>query len=103
MEKLKSQHGKHVCREVTSVFKKFSDCPQEVDANDLKVLERYVVVMYDRSSSCASVTDARLDFFARKLRAYDSIPPSQSALLEHAKRAAFQAGYIMESGISSSD
>ena len=32
--------------------------------------------------------------FARKQQPYDSIPPTQAALREHVKRAAYQAGVI---------
>ena len=40
------------------------------------------------------VNDARLDLFARKQRSYKAIPPTQSALLQHTKRAAYQAGCV---------
>ena len=50
--------------------------------------------MYDRSSAATDVDEARLHMFARKQRPYDSIPPTQAALREHAKRAAYQAGVI---------
>ena len=53
-----------------------------------------MVLMYDRSSTTSSVNEARLDLFAKKQRSYDSIPPTQAALKEHAKRAAYQAGHI---------
>ncbi|KAJ7376705.1 hypothetical protein OS493_033328 [Desmophyllum pertusum] len=48
----------------------------------------------DRSSATTGVDEARLDLFARKQRPYNSIPPTQAALREHAKRAAYQAGII---------
>ena len=32
--------------------------------------------------------------FARKQRAYEAIPPTRAALLEHVKRAAYEAGCI---------
>ena len=58
--------------------------------------ERFVVLMYDRSSSATGVGEARLHMFARQQRhySYDSIPPTQPALREHAKRDAYQAGVI---------
>ena len=61
---------------------------------DLQRLERFVVLMYDRSSAATSVDGARLDFFARKQRPHNSISPTRAALREHAKRAAYQAGII---------
>ena len=65
-----------------------------MDDEDIQVLERFVVLMHDRSSATTSVNEARLDLFARKQRAYESIPPTQAALKEHVKRAAYQAGIV---------
>ena len=84
----------NVCNEASATFAKLSQCPLEIDELDLQVLERFVVLMYDRSSAATAVDETRLDLFARKQRSYELIPPTQGALKEHAKRAAFQAGYI---------
>ena len=48
--------------------------------------------MYDISSEVTTVNEARCGLFARKQRQYDLIP--QAALKEHAKRAAYVAGYV---------
>jgi len=55
-----------VCPEASDVFIKLSQYPATVDDDDLKTLEKFVVTMYDRSSTAAGVDDARLDLFARK-------------------------------------
>ena len=52
-----------------------------------------MVLMNDRTSSKTSVNDARKQLFAQKGRALDAIPPTRAALVEHAKRAAYQAGH----------
>ena len=83
-----------VCDEVSKIFSKLSKHPSAVEDNDLKALEKFVVPMYDRSSEVTTVNEARLDLFARKQRQYDQIPPTQVALKEHAKRAAYVAGYV---------
>ena len=62
--------------------------------SDLDILERFVILMYDRSSTAATVDEARLDMFARKQRPYESIPPTRAALLQHTRRAAYQAGCV---------
>ena len=80
--------------EVTATFTNLSQFPTEVTDTDMKTLERFVVLMYDRSSAATGVDQARLHMFARKQRPYDSITPTQPALREHAKRAAYQAGVI---------
>ena len=79
---------------ISPVFAKLSSTPVAVTDEDLQVLEEFVVLMYDKSSSYKSVNEAQLDLFARKQRAYDSIPPTSAALKEHCKRAAYQAGHI---------
>ena len=53
-----------------------------------------MVMMYDKSSTVACVNIAMLDMFARKQRPYQAIPPTRTALLQHAKHAACQAGCI---------
>lgn len=83
-----------VCDEVSSTFAKLSQCPSAVEDSDLQALERFVVLMYDRSSDVTTVNEARLNLFARKQRPYDSIPPTQAALKEHAKRASYEAGHV---------
>jgi len=50
--------------------------------------------MYNRSSATDSIDAARLELFARKQGSYDSIPPTQAALIQLIKRAAYQAGCI---------
>ena len=84
----------NVCDEVSGTLTKLSHWPTTVDDDDLQMLERFVVIMYDRSSAATSVNDARLHLFARKQRPYDAIPPTSAALKEHIKRAAYQAGAV---------
>ncbi|KAJ8377441.1 hypothetical protein AAFF_G00259990 [Aldrovandia affinis] len=72
-----------VCDEASGVFSKLSQYPPAVDDEDLKTLEKFVVMMYDRSSTAEGVDDARLDMFARKQRPYEAIPPTRSALKQH--------------------
>lgn len=71
-----------------------SKYPPTIDDDDLEILEKFVVIMYDRSSTVVHVDEARLEMFARKQRPYGAIPPTRAVLLQHAKRAAYQAGCI---------
>lgn len=82
------------CNDASSVFNKLSKYPPTVGDEDLEILEKYVVTMYDRSSTATCVNNARLELFARKQRSYQSIPPTQAALVQHLKRAAYQAACI---------
>ncbi|KAG0724688.1 hypothetical protein GWK47_040075 [Chionoecetes opilio] len=54
------------------------------------MLERFVVLMYDRTSDTMEVNDARKQLFAHKSRALKNIPPTQAALQQHIKCASLQ-------------
>ena len=54
-------------------------------------LERFVVLMYDRTSECLEVNEARKQLFIQKSRTLETIPPTKAALEQHIKRASYQA------------
>ncbi len=54
--------------------------------------DRTTVVLYDRTSPLTSVNETREDLFCRKSRCVERIPPTQNALLQHVRRAVYQAG-----------
>ena len=84
----------NVFEEISPIFSKLSSYPVVLDDADICELEKFVMALYDKSSSADTVDKARLDLFARKQRNYDAIPPSSAALCEHIKRAVYQAGMI---------
>jgi len=75
-------------------FGKLSQYPPVIGKDDQSILEKFVVTMYDRSSATDSIDVARLELLSRKQRSYDVIPPTQAALIQHNKRAVYQAGCI---------
>ena len=83
-----------MCAEASGVFARLSQYPPTVNDNEMDILEKFVVIMYDRSSTATGVNNARLDMFARKQRPYQAIPPTRSALLQQVKRAAYQADCV---------
>ena len=50
--------------------------------------------MFDRGSNKKHVNDSRMELFAQKERAIDSIPPTKAALVDHTKRDIFQGGCV---------
>ena len=54
-------------------------------------LERFVVLMYDRTSQCLEVNEARKQLFIQKSRTLENIPPTKATLEQHIKRATYQA------------
>ena len=80
--------------EVTPAFQALSTEPRtDTISSFLSVIERFVVLLYDRTSTKDSVNTARKHLFAKKGRQIENLPPTQSALIEHIKRAALQGGY----------
>ena len=80
-----------VCPKITRAFLSLS-CPlvQITDGN-MELLQRFVILMYDRTSNETNVNDARKALFSKKGKSLDLIPPTLSALYEHTKQAALQA------------
>jgi len=56
-------------------------------------MERFVILLYGRTSTCTDTDKARKKLFARKNNA-ELIPPTKAALEEHVKRAAYQGGHV---------
>lgn len=59
----------------------------------MPILEHYLTIMYDRTSTRMKVNDARRDLFTRKGRDIEAIPPTSDALRQRAKRSTYQAGH----------
>ena len=73
--------------EVTEVFSRLSSPRDNVTNDDMSIIEEFVVIMYDRTSTIKKVNEARFDLFARKQRSFTAITPTRAALNEHVKRA----------------
>jgi hypothetical protein len=80
--------------EMTPVFRRLSTMPTKITDEDFAELERFTVLLYDRTSSCRQINKARQMLFSKSTRSLENIPPSRDALQEHTKRAVFQAGYV---------
>ncbi|KAK3728106.1 hypothetical protein QZH41_014263 [Actinostola sp. cb2023] len=90
------------CPAVTESFLELTERPTQISDECLARLERFVVVMYDRTSTKTSVNEARKQLFTQQGRAFNAIPPSRAALLQHAKRATYQAGYCWSQALTPS-
>ena len=60
----------------------------------MAVIERFVVLLYDRTSAIVEVNQATKDLFSKKARNLENIPPTRAALEQHTMRALFQGAYI---------
>ena len=77
---------------VTKAFLDLSTGPEIVDSETLNLLERFVVLLYDKTSGCKSVNELREELFTRG-RSIDKIPPTAGALIQHGRRTAYQGGH----------
>ena len=59
----------------------------------MKIIERFVILMYDKTSRCTDIDKARRKMFAKRLKA-EQIPPTFDALELHLRRAIYQGGYV---------
>jgi len=80
--------------EAIDAFHALCSRPPDVRETVIETLERFVVLMYDRTSELQGVDAARRCLFYKKSSEMEYVPPTAAALLEHTKRAAFQAGHI---------
>ena len=57
-------------------------------------IERFVVLMYSKTTELEKVNEARQLLFSKGRRFVESIPSTQAALLQHIYRSIYQSGYI---------
>ncbi|KAJ8402966.1 hypothetical protein AAFF_G00358820 [Aldrovandia affinis] len=55
----------------------------------MRIIERFMILLYDRTSKCTDIDKARRKLFARKNNV-QLIPPTKAALEEYVKRAVYQ-------------
>ena len=65
--------------------------PVNVSSETLEGIERFLVVMHSRTCSAGGV---RKELFAHGSRTMEPNKPTKVALLQHVRRAAYQAGYV---------
>ena len=80
----------NVYPEVTEAFEELMHMADPISDRTLEVIERFVLLMYSRTSDLSRVNDARKQLFGQKSRSLENIPPTQAALEQHLKRARYQ-------------
>ena len=81
---------------VTDAFISLLLQPGEITSESevLHNIERFVILIYSKVCTLSRVNDARKELFAVSRRSMDNIPPTQGALIQHIKRAVYQASYL---------
>ena len=61
-------------------FKRLSNGPSAITEDDWALIERYVILLYDRSCLNTDVNSDRRQVFTKKGRLVDGLPPTKDAL-----------------------
>ena len=80
--------------ELTSTLLSLTSLPEVISDACMGVIERFAVLLYDRTSNLTEVNEARQELFSKKSRTLDKIPPTKAALLQHTKCSVYQGGYV---------
>ena len=83
----------NVFPELTEALSNFSLAPSEIPEQVLRTIERFVILLYDRTSPCTYIDKSWKKLFARKNNV-EVIPPTRAALEEHIKRKSYQRGHV---------
>ena len=79
---------------ITHVFCSLSAGPESVQEEVVDKLQRFVVLLYDKTSTLYKVKQARQTLFAQHSRCLEATPPTEQALEQHILRATYQAGHV---------
>lgn len=77
--------------EVTAAFEELQAPQGNISISSMSLLERFVVLLYSRTSEILKVNDARRQLFTQKARSLENLPPTQAALEQHSRRASLQS------------
>ena len=76
--------------EITSLFIELAKLPTDVTTEMVSLVERFVVLLYKRTSPIKDVNTAKAHLFSSANRQIDNIPPTSAALEQHLRRAIMQ-------------
>ncbi len=72
---------------------KMASAPSDIPEDVIHTIERFVILLYDRTSTSSNIDKTRKKLFAKKTNV-QLIPPTKAALDEHVKRASYQGGHV---------
>ena len=85
-------HGRKTTWTIWTVLPELTNAPSGIPDDVMHTIERFVILLYDRTSTCKEINKARTKIFAKNNM--QLIPPTKAALEEHVKRAAYQGGHV---------
>lgn len=87
-------HGKNTAWAVWAVFpelthaQKLSSAPDDIPHEVMTTIERFIILLYYRTSTCTEINNARRKMFAKRHNV-QSIPSTKAASEEGVKRAVY--------------
>ncbi len=63
---------------------------EDLSEESFSLIERFVILMYEKTSDKDNIDEARKDSFTKKSRSLENIPPTKAALAQHILRAQIQ-------------
>jgi hypothetical protein len=82
-----------VIPELTKTLTLLSTAPDRVTENVMHSIERFVILLYDRTSTDIDNKKWRRKMFSKKNNV-QLIPPTRVALEQHVRRAVYQGGHV---------
>ena len=79
--------------DLTNVLLQMATAPDKIQDECLHVVERFVILLYDKTSTITDVNKVRKKIFA-KTTSVQRIPPTYAALQQLVKRAVYQGGHV---------
>ena len=79
--------------QLNSLFAYLSNTPNSISSDQFDQIQRFIVLLYQRTSELENVNDLRKQLFCQN-RSIENIPPTKNALEQHVKRSVYLAGFI---------
>ena len=83
----------NVFPELNPVLKAMLVLPEDIEDTCLDIIERFVILLYDRTNSLSKVNEVRQELFSRKARSLENIPPTQASPMATYEKS-FQGGFL---------
>ena len=95
-----ANRGKKTAWDIWKTYGKLTDAfhsvmlaPDELTEETISTVERFTVLLYNRTSVLSSVDAARMELFNKKGCSMEDLPLTKDALMFHIRRSVFQAAY----------
>ena len=79
--------------QLTDAQLKLSCIPRDISMDAMLIIERFVILLYDRTGTCTDIDKAQQRLFVKRTNV-KAIPPTRAALEQYVKRAIYQGRYV---------